>query len=205
MLDLSRFDFSFRPETYWPEGFRTVVPETNPPPPHLVEDDMEVYMAQDLSWHWVTHEDEVEIARATTDDPVRLCARRDGDVIRYRLLMDEPELQIPPDEAFWLPRETSEAPLTFGELVALLDTIDILDEDGLPVTGLSTYAWDVFRTELDSRTERLMAVSHVRFRSDVYPELVSYYRAVGAHFVQTSELHQEGFELDDEWEEPPAT
>jgi hypothetical protein len=191
MPDLSAFDMAFRPVSYWPEGFEPVVLEANPPEPHLVEPGWEIYMSRDLTWHWVPHPDEVVIVSLTTPDRQRICARRDTrGRIRYRFVTDHPELQMPPG-VFQLPFRSSAEPLTFGELVYLLDMTEVAEEpEGESMPGLAAFHWYVDDVAPGTRTDRLLAVTQVHFRSPFYPQLEAYYHAVGREYVQTGELHE---------------
>lgn len=191
MTELPAFDMNFRPETYWPEGFKPVVLEATPPEPHLMEPGEEVYMARDLTWHWVQYPDEVVIVSTTTADHQRICAHRDTrGRIRYRLVTDYPELQMSP-EVFRLPFRSSVAPLSFGEVVYLLDATEVEDElTGELMPGLAAFHWYVDDVAPTTRTERLLSVNQVHFRSAYYPQLEAYYHAVGREYVQTGEFHE---------------
>lgn len=199
MLDLTKFQLDFRPATYWPDGFRPVELETSPKLPRKMDPGGGVFQASDGSFHWVTFPDEVAIAEISVEEKFRLTARRDeDDAILYRFVGT---VAAP---FCWPPLarpmiERSREPLTLRELIFSLDNTTMSDRLMPSTLNIMAYLWaadlDIFAT----RTERMMSVNAAHVRSRVYPQLEAYYQAVGAHFVQTGELHEldEPVRLDD--------
>lgn len=190
MLDLTRFEMDARPSTYWPEGFRPVVLEKKQRTPSKVDPAGGVFQASDGSFHWVTFPDEVAIAEIAVEEKFRLTARRGEDgAILYRFVGTAAA-------PFWWPPlarpmiERSREPLTLRELIFSLDNTTMSDRLMPATLNIMAYLWaadlDIFAT----RTERMMSVNSAHIRSRVYPQLEAYYQAVGAHFVQTGELHE---------------
>ena len=104
-----------------------------------------------------SEENEVEIARvtlkSTTGDVFSIRARHDGKYIRYRVVDEyESDLKVSP--------EHSESPLTFGELIALIDSTDGASDDGEGLTS-------IFR--------KGNSVDFVNVTSIFYPDLERWY------------------------------
>ena len=111
--------------------------------------------------------EEVEIARvslrSTTGDVIAIRARRERRAIRYRIV-DEYASEIQ-----CLPAETSE-PLSFGELVRLIDSARYASSDQVGLTS-------AFRDgNLSEDTDPRELVDFVTISSVFYRELEAYYR-----------------------------
>jgi hypothetical protein len=108
-----------------------------------------------------SEENEVEIARvtlkSTTVDVFSVRARNDGTNIHYRVVDEY-------DSDFSVSPEQSESPLTFGELIALIDGTEGASDDGPGLTS-------VFRNQ-----EGSVDVDFVKVTSIFYPELQRWYR-----------------------------
>jgi hypothetical protein len=112
---------------------------------------------------------EVEIARAalksTTGDVISLRARREDGLIHYRIVDEyESHVQYTPT--------TSEAPLTLGELVKLIDTAR---NDSMEYVGLTDALRDNNLVAGGVDPEDL--VDFVTISSPFYPQLETHYRA----------------------------
>lgn len=140
----ARMNPSDRPDTYWDghgQGNQVsgttrglaafpaaIVPEALPP---LEEDEVEIVLIK---------------MRSTTGDLISLRARRDGDVIAYRMV-DEYELEqvvIPPQ---------SSQPLSFGELTELLWTFQWEECEGPEFVGGWEYQYKESGEDFDSIRE----------------------------------------------------
>jgi|GEM_PF-3454530 len=192
MLNLAPYDLDFQPETYWPEGFEPFVPEKDPPPVHRMNKGGEVYQDAGGHWHYVAFPDEVVIVTFESTPPIYLCARRDGDDIRFRYVMPEDaEFQAKPP--FLQPGIlTSPEPLMCDEIMYLLDFTKIDQTDASPGDiGLIAWLWGIDWALDDSRTGRLFTINAAPKVSSVpYPQLRALYQAIGAHYVQTGELFE---------------
>lgn len=207
------FDFGFRPETYWPESKTAEQLLTNIK--GKVRRDMarrilaeegftglnafiarEELKGEDLLMWGRIHPammggeylpalggGEVEIARislaSTTGDQISIRARREGDAIRYAVV-DEYE------STFRLSIEASEAPLTLGELIRLIDESKYHEDSysgGLVVSHLT------YNLENGSDVDELEGF--VSVESAFYPELSGYYRAVLARWLDEHRVQEE--------------
>jgi hypothetical protein len=123
---------------------------------------------------------EVEIARvvlqSSTQDVFSLRARRVGKkrpVIRYRFV-DEYE------ETFTLQRDRSSRPLTMGEVIALIDSVEAtemeLSDEGFVET------WVLQQLEQDDTVDD--ALAFVSVESELYPQLQAYYEARLREFAE---------------------
>jgi hypothetical protein len=115
---------------------------------------------------------EVEIARieleSTTCDVFSLRARPAGLRTRYRLV-DEYESE------FRLPQQTSSRPLSLGELIPFLDSVERVDNDGEPSWSQFGFvlSWNQCNLECGADLDSLR--DFTRVSSDYYPDLASHY------------------------------
>jgi hypothetical protein len=111
---------------------------------------------------------EVEIARvalqSTTGDVISIRARRGEGVIHYSVV-DEYESQ------FECSPTSSQAPLTLGELISLIDTVK---NESMGYVGLTTTFRDM---NLVAGGDPDNLVDFVRVSSPFYPQLEDYYAA----------------------------
>lgn len=138
----SKYDFSFRPESYW----------TDRPNERLLREN-----------------DEIAIVRVTLmsvmGDVTEIRAGRVGDRIMYRV---EDEY----DSDYVVHPESSQEPLTFGELVDLIDTSVMGGERDNPFAV--SVVWGPLEGHVDS-ADRDELLSLVSLHSDIYPDLGPYY------------------------------
>lgn len=116
---------------------------------------------------------EVEIARlelqSTTADVISVRAHRDGSGIRYQIVDEYNDLE------YVFSPERSQAPLTLGELVALLDHACVPGQnETMEAYGLVQGFWE-WNFEPGGSPEN--AVNFVTVSSPFYPALAEYYRA----------------------------
>jgi len=196
----NNLDFEFRPETYWPES-RT--PEQlltrikgkvrrDMARDILAEEGFaglnaflarEELAGEDLFMWGRVHpammggeylpalaEGEVEIARislaSTTGDQISVRAQREDGTIRYRVA-DEYE------STFQLSIETSEAPLTLGQLIRLIDESGY---DGDRYAGGLVFSHLAYNFEYGSDVDELEGF--VSVESAYYPQLSVHYQIV---------------------------
>lgn len=119
-------------------------------------------------------EDEVEIAsvhfRTVLADVIVIVASEEQDRIAYHVY-DEYET-----EYRWQPR-TSNQPLTLGEMIGLIDSIQLIDDSPLPDSKGQIH--HVLVSNIDPATftsGREQWESFVRVDSPFYPQLTDYYR-----------------------------
>jgi hypothetical protein len=138
--------------------------------------------------------DEVEIARVTlasvTGDVISIRARRDGNVIRYRIV-DEYEGQT----VYYFHPEESTRPLSMRELVELIDTTR--GEGGYPDYGTGlTSVWRTFNADNGSTPEEMLRF--VTVSSEFYPGLYHHYEAEAAEWLKQRQSEYECDEDEDE-------
>ncbi|HWV34782.1 MAG TPA: hypothetical protein VNZ55_04065 [Thermomicrobiales bacterium] len=191
-FDLSPFDLTFRPKTYWPEGFTPFVAEPDAPPIDRLDANGEVYQDADGRWHTASFPDEVMLASMDDLSPEMLCARRDGERIRYRwVCLTMPEVQDAP-EMLQPGIKESDRPLSFGELIWSLDNTTI-GPAGMAQSqiGYLGTRWHIDEYTDESRTGRMLALSAATpMTSTIYPALERYIHAVCVHFIQTGEFFE---------------
>ena len=117
-------------------------------------------------------EGEVEIARvelrSVTGDVFSVRARPEGSHIRYRIVDEY-------GSAFEFEPDASEAPLTLGQLVALLDTASDPEWDGVREPGLLEGFWQAQIDYGGNAPEE--AVRFATVTSELSPMLADYYLA----------------------------
>lgn len=195
----STFDLSFRPDSYWsPDTLlrtpaanvkgtlrrRAIRDATDPETLGALlneasDDERDALAREDPAFMGGEYlpdleEGEVEIARvellSVTRDVFSVRARPEGASIRYRIAGEY-------DGSFVFEPETSEAPLSLGELVALLDGARDPEWDGVREPGLVEGFW---QAQVDYGTDTPeQAVRFATVTSEVYPMLADYYHARG--------------------------
>jgi len=114
---------------------------------------------------------ELEIARGSlqsvTWDVISIRARQDEGWIRYRVVDEY-------DTTFRCARMKLKTPLSMGELVNLIDSVERHDDDGFGC-GLTDYYRD-YNYQCDESLQHLNVLVHfVRVSSMYYPELEHWY------------------------------
>jgi hypothetical protein len=125
-------------------------------------------------------EQEVEIARvslaSTTSDVISIRARREDDQYFYSIVDEYPE-----DWRHELKLEHSDRPLTFGELVQLIDTSRRVsseggvEEDYGHSSGAFGLVMPFYYGQWDAGNDPEEMLSFVRMSSEFYPEIHAYY------------------------------
>jgi hypothetical protein len=194
MPEPSQFDLDFRPSTYWAGPARAtanikgtmrrkMVGRGRDVPAELLAPSLDDDVRAEISgWHPAFmggeylpdhDEGEVTIARiemeSTTGDVIDVRARPIADGIGYRVV-DEYET------AFTCRPTTSTKPLTMGELVGLIDSIN----DG-ERTGLTNSLRD-YQVEGEVAVEE--AATFVQVASDFYPQLTAWFEAEAAEWLK---------------------
>ncbi|WJW75556.1 hypothetical protein QVG61_00245 [Thiohalobacter sp. IOR34] len=133
---------------------------------------------------------EVEIAHvslaSTTSDQISIRARREDDVIIYRIVNEYEEEGFVYQPLF----DRSDEPLTLGELVRLLDGSEI--QGDIFSGGVIRAHWEQcieFDPDVDA------ALQFVSAHSCFYPQLADYYEGVGEEWRKKHETHDE-----EEWD-----
>jgi uracil-DNA glycosylase family 4 len=220
MPDRTKYDIDFRPESYWDDPVQMLL--ANIKGEHRRRNALELIREGrlDALEQWLISEKlspelrelagrihpmfmggeylpdceqgEVEVARvsleSTTADVISIRAKRDGDVIKYQIVDEyESEFEFAPT--------SSKEPLTLGELISLMDSVEYSSEDGglQGPRGLTTFFRDSnlqsYSHHWDSGLERNIyypdeilhdgarrLVDFVTVTSSYYPELVLWYR-----------------------------
>lgn len=180
-------DLQYAPETYWPVELTEEQLECR----KIWHDDIREYHREagrihpaDMGGGYLPDfdEDEIEIARvslrSTTGDQISIRAKRDGDLIRYRIADEYEEdneegknqRQIPPFEI-------SPKPLTLEELIAYIDGTEVAIGgcDG----GLIQGFWNLYDCDFASAW------------SNIYPQLAQYYEQLGKVWKPTTSVNEE--------------
>jgi hypothetical protein len=116
------------------------------------------------------------VLQSSTQDVFSLRARRVGKkrpVIRYRFV-DEYE------ETFTLQRDRSSRPLTMGEVIALIDSVEAAEME-LAYEGF-VETWVLQQLEQDDTVDD--ALAFVSVESELYPQLQAYYEARLREFAE---------------------
>jgi len=192
---LSSDDLAFRPETYWPDDATGL--ETERPRKAL---DRATPFGPGTDFLPDYLDDEVEIAcvslQSTMGDVISVRARREGDVIRYRVVdeYEDPDDEDAPDER-WTPGfAESRQSLTMAEMIDLMDRTTFNDwgNEGIPsikvYVGLVQSIMNPMLDELTTREEREEHRYFASVDSAWYPLLDAHYEREIDAWVVTGNL-----------------
>ena len=212
MTQHKKIDMNFRPDSYWDEDAilanvkgefrrRQILQAINdgevdeiPPPiltdslPEHLRDFMGSIHPMLMGGEYLPdyRENEVEIARvaldSTTADVITVRARPDGKVIRYRVVDEY-------DSKYILEKETSQQPLTLGELVTLMDTVECIEFES---EGLVDHHWWYMASE---SYDPYSCVDFTTVSSQFYPQLAEYYERAADKWIA---MREEMFGYDEE-------
>lgn len=129
---------------------------------------------------------EVEIARvildSTTADVFSIRAEAKDGQITYRIASDYDESEMPPMR---YEPTMSELPLTMGELIQLIDSVEFVGEEQLG-RGLTS----AMRDQNYDGHNAAELLNFVRVESEFYPELGAYYRGEARSWLAQVEQDQ---------------
>ncbi len=160
------FDYDFRPR-YWPLDNTVPVPRGGEHLPPLLSGEVEIARI---------------VLRSATPDVVSVRARPSGGGIRYRAV-DEYE-----GATMYMEEGMSKDPLTLGQMLAVLDTIQFGTE-----RRSGSFIWKIRESNLDAGADLEAVRDLVAVRSPFYPQLEHIYER------RAWEWYQEKLEEGEEW------